>query len=126
LGAGSFANDVGVINTEMIATAHWIQENIPLEKSIAAHDIGALGYFANRPVVDLAGLVSPDVIPFIRDETALATYLDAQRVDYFVTLQGWYPELEAKSEEVFSTEAGLSPTLGGTNMKVYQWSGGNE
>jgi len=28
---------------------------------IAAHDIGAIGYFAPRPILDLAGLISPDV-----------------------------------------------------------------
>jgi hypothetical protein len=42
---------------------------------IAAHDIGALGYFGQRNLLDLAGLISPEVIPFIRDEDRLA-YLD--------------------------------------------------
>ena len=45
LGAKSFAQDVAVIESEMVVTAKWVAENLPAESIIAAHDIGALGYF---------------------------------------------------------------------------------
>ena len=121
MGAQAYARDVAVINTEMVSTARWISENSAPEELIAAHDIGALGYFAQRPLLDLAGLISPDVIPFIRDEAALANYLDQKEPVYLVTFPGWYPQLTEGRTPVFSTEGKFSPTLGGENMAVYLW-----
>ncbi len=72
----AYALDVAIINTEMVSAAKWIAGNTPDDALIAAHDIGALGYYGERDVLDLAGLISPDVIPFIRDEYRLAVHLD--------------------------------------------------
>ena len=93
-GSQAYARDVAIIETEMVNTANWIQANTSPEARIAAHDIGALGYFTNRDIFDLAGLISPDVIPFIRDEVLLEAYLDYKQPDYLMTLAGWYPYLE--------------------------------
>ena len=50
----AYALDVAIINTEMVATAKWIAANTPDDALIAAHDIGALGYYGQRNVLDLA------------------------------------------------------------------------
>lgn len=121
LGAQAYSQDVAVINTEMVAAARWVAEHSSPDDLIAAHDIGALGYHAERPLLDLAGLVSPDVIPFIRDETALATYLDEYKPQFLMTFPGWYPELTADREPVFTTSGMFSAGLGGENMTVYSW-----
>jgi hypothetical protein len=121
LGARAFRQDVAIIQTEMVATAKWIQRNTPPGAVIAAHDIGAMGYFSQRELIDLAGLVSPEVIPFMRDEAALKHYLDEHGADYLVTFPGWYPELSQYGEVVFRTNAEPSPAAGGENMVVYAW-----
>lgn len=121
IGANGYAEDVGVINSEMVTTANWIAENSPEESLIASHDIGALGYFAERPLLDLAGLVSPDVIPFIRNETRLAEYMNARNPAYLVTFPDWYPELVLHGELVYQTQGEISSSLGGENMAVYRW-----
>jgi len=121
LGAKAYAEDVAIIESEMVATAHWIRENTKPKALIAAHDIGALGYYAQRDIVDLAGLISPDVIAFIRDEDHIASYLDAQQVDYLMTFPRWYPYLTARSIQIFQTDGAFSPQLGGENMAVFQW-----
>ncbi|TAK10949.1 MAG: hypothetical protein EPO32_13530 [Anaerolineae bacterium] len=123
LGAQAYATDVGIINTEMVAAARWLAANSEPDDLIAAHDIGALGYFAPRPLLDLAGLVSPEVIPFIRDEAALAEYLDARHPYYFMTFPDWYPVLTARAELVYTTEGSVSPAAGGENMAIYRWPG---
>jgi hypothetical protein len=56
---------------------------------VAAHDIGALGYFAPRPLIDLAGLVSPEVIPFMTDGDALGDYVVEKDADYLVVFPAW-------------------------------------
>jgi hypothetical protein len=120
-GASAYASDVAVIESEMVAVAHWVAENTEVGDLIAAHDIGALGYFGGRDLLDLAGLVSPEVIPFIRDEEQLAQHLDAQKARYLVTFPGWYPQLVQRAHPLFDTRAGFSLQQGGENMVVYEW-----
>ncbi|HPA32587.1 MAG TPA: hypothetical protein PLV24_03290 [Anaerolineaceae bacterium] len=121
LGANSYARDVGVIQTEMVASAQWIAAETPPDAIIAAHDIGALGYYGNRRILDLAGLISPEVVPFIRDEIQLSDYLDQQGADYLVVFPDWYATLPSGKPVVYQTGGAVSTQLGGTNMTVYQW-----
>lgn len=123
LGARAYGRDVGFIETEMVATACWMDRNLPKEALVAVHDIGAVGYFGSHKILDLAGLISPDVIPFIRDETRLQDYLDIQEVDYLVTFPDWYPLLTTQATMVFQTDGSIAPALGHENMAVFRWSG---
>lgn len=121
LGARQNANDVLWVESEMVATAKWVNQNIPPDARLAVHDIGALGYYVQNPVVDMAGLITPGVVPFIRDETRLAQYLDSNSVDYLITLPSFYPQLTSQRELVF--KAGLTPRPGilGESIGVYRW-----
>ena len=121
LGARSFANDVAFINMEMVTTAQWIRDNTEKDAVIAAHDIGAIGYFSEREIIDLAGLVTPEVIPFIRDELKIADYITSKDADYLVIFPGWYPALAEGANPVYYSDAEYSPELGGENMHVYRW-----
>lgn len=121
LGARSYAMDVAFIESEMVDTAKWVDANVPADALIAAHDIGALGYFDNHQLIDLAGLVSPEVIPFLRDEAQLTDYLNERGVGYFVAFPRLYPVLAARSEMVFLTNGRFAPVLNGENMAVYRW-----
>lgn len=123
LGARAYATDVAVIESEMVATAHWVSENIPTDALIAAHDIGALGFFAPRNLLDLAGLVSPEVIPFIRDEDQISHYLDQKNAEYLITFPDWYPNLTDDLKLVFSSRGQFAPRLGQENMSIYFWPG---
>ena len=105
----------------MVKTAKWINQNTNPDVIVGAHDIGALGFFGNRKIVDLAGLISPDVIPFIRDEKKLANYLDEQNVDILMTLSDWYLELGKGKKIIYSTGSVFSPKFGSENMVVYNW-----
>ena len=121
LGASSYAQDVAIIDSEMVTAAKWVAVNTSPQAKIAVHDIGAFGFFSNRDLVDLAGLISPDVIPFIRDEHKLGEYLDSQGVDYLVTFPKWYPQLILGGDPVYHTQGTFSPAAGGENMWVYRW-----
>ncbi len=120
-GGQAYARDVAFIESEMVATARWVNANLPPQALIAAHDIGALGYFDSHPLIDLAGLISPEVIPFLRDEARLAEYLNEHNVDYVIAFPDWYTSLLADREIIFTTGAPYSPEQGGTNMAVYRW-----
>ncbi len=121
LGAYSYARDVALIESEMVAAARWSAANIPAQALIAAHDIGALGYFDQHELLDLAGLISPEVVPFIRDETRLAAYLDERGADYLIAFPDFYPELVRGAEPLFATGGTFAPQFSAENMVVYRW-----
>jgi hypothetical protein len=121
LGARAYASDVSIIESEMVEASRWIAAHTEPDALVAAHDIGALGYYGGRSILDLAGLVSPDVIPIMRDENALAAYLNANGADYLMTFPGWYPELTHWAQPVYQTGAPFSPAAGGENMVVFRW-----
>jgi len=121
LGAQAYGRDVAIIETEMVQCAQWIAVNTESSAIVASHDIGALGYYSKRPLLDLAGLISPEVIPFIRDEDALAQYLTKNDAAYLMTFPQWYPSLVQQAKRVYLTASEFSPRSGGENMAVYKW-----
>ena len=121
IGAMQNANDVRWVETEMVVAAKWVNQNIPSNALLAVHDIGALGFYAQNPVIDMAGLVTPEVVPFIRDERRLAEYLDANSVAYLITFPSFYPELTAERDILFQAGIDSQPRALHENIGVYRW-----
>lgn len=123
LGATLYAQAVAIINCEMVAVAHFTRANLPPGARVAAHDIGAQGYFdPDRPMLDLAGLVSPEVIPFIRDEAKLKTWMLERGAQYAIFFPTWYPNLAGDDsfQEIFSTNCAVTRGMGEENLRVYE------
>ena len=120
VGANAYIQDVALIESEMVVTAKWVAANVPQDAIVAAHDIGALGYYDNHSLIDLAGLISPEVIPFIRDEARLANFLDESNAEYLIAFPEFYPGLSKLAEAEFVTD-GFGPKLGGNHMVVFHW-----
>jgi hypothetical protein len=115
------AYDVYWIESEMVGTARWVQENIPPDALLAVHDIGALGYFVPNPLIDLAGLISPEVIPFIRNTEGLTKYLEERSADYLIVFPSQYPDLIAQKDFLYAS--GLEDNLlqYEDHIHVYRW-----
>jgi hypothetical protein len=122
IGAGAYLADVRIIDSEMVDAARWLDANTPPDAVIAVHDIGAVGYFTDRRLLDLAGLISPEVIPFIRDEARLYAHIREQGASYLVTFPSWYPEMTAQPgvELAYLTGSPWAVLAGGDNMAVYR------
>ena len=121
LGASSYSEDVAVIESEMVAASQWADKNLPPNAVIAAHDIGALGYFDNHELIDLAGLISPEAVPFMHNEIRLEAFLDKSHADYLIAFPEFYPELGLHREIVFDTEGRFATKFGYQNMVIYRW-----
>jgi len=72
---------------------YWLKVNTPSDAVIAAVDIGALGYGSEREVLDLMGLVSPEILALgqemgfaemVESGAWLKTGAGRRRPDYFV------------------------------------------
>ena len=122
IGGRAYANDVEMINCEMVALARWLSANTPPGALVAAHDIGAIGYWADRPLLDLAGLVTPDVVPIIRDEQRLLQFAIDGGAEYLITFPSWYPAMVAdpRLKQVYQSGCLSTRLQGGDNMAVYQ------
>jgi hypothetical protein len=105
----------------MVDTAKWVAQNVPSGALIAAHDIGALGYFDQHELVDLAGLISPEVVPFLANDDRLAAYMDAQGVQNLIAFPGWKPKLTIRGTSIHVTESIYPPSAELGNMTVYRW-----
>lgn len=121
VGARQNAYDVYWIESEMVTTAKWVEENVPADARLAVHDIGALGYHVENPLIDMAGLISPEVVDFIRDEDRLAEYLDANSVDYLIAFPSLYPQLTSQRESLFEAGLEFAPLQFDENMQVFHW-----
>ncbi len=82
-----------------IDLALWLKRNTPENALIALHDIGAAGYFSERRMLDLVGLVNPEITGYYLDaqskrviplsERRTIDYLKKKRPDYLVMFAEW-------------------------------------
>jgi len=124
-GARAFAEDTGFIEGEMVAVARWLEAHTPPEALIAVHDIGAVGYLAQRPLLDLAGLITPQVVPFIGDEARLLEFMARQGAAYVVFFPDWsdaYRRMakDPRLQAVYVTGYVWTRRQGRANMVVFQ------
>ena len=124
LGLQAYVTDVAFIEGEMVRVALWLNENTPADSVIAAHDIGAIGYFTERDLVDMAGLITPELVPFLTDELSFLGYLRNRGPHYLVTAPGWpYNTIVQISgaQTVYRTNYVWTIEQGLNNMTVYQF-----
>jgi tetratricopeptide (TPR) repeat protein len=88
--AREYAGACGHVRDLQVVTARWIRENTPADAVVATHDIGAIGYYSGRRIVDIAGLVDPGFIPFVRQLDSLPSYLVRKHVTHLAVLRNWY------------------------------------
>jgi hypothetical protein len=91
IGAVQYSRDVGIIETEMVAVAKWINANTPSGTIVAAHDIGALGFFGGRRIVDLGGVTDLDAVELLSGSVPLREYLRVKKADLLMTMPDFYP-----------------------------------
>jgi hypothetical protein len=128
IGPAAYKTDVQIIDEEMVANAHWIQDNLDPEELLAIHDIGAVGYFAPRPIVDIAGLVTPEVIDLIGNEQALWDYMRDHHAVYFMAFPDQIPGDDPDDPRLcvlHQSDGSAAVSAGGNKMTIYRlnWSG---
>ncbi|HSG26670.1 MAG TPA: hypothetical protein VLA32_11185 [Anaerolineales bacterium] len=85
----NYWRDVYRLNVEYLVkvrkgAALYIDEELPADSAIGATDLGALGYFARQPVVDLFGHISKEFKQFRADGGSHADYLDQKNLCYLM------------------------------------------
>jgi hypothetical protein len=76
----------------------WLEAHTPREASVGALEVGVIGYYAQRPMTDFAGLIQPDVA---RQFTSTSSYLDS--ADW--AIRTYHPDYVVLHREAFSSLA---------------------
>jgi len=80
-----YSDNVHHITTVHEAAGKWVNENLAEEARVAAFDIGAFGYYANRYIVDLGGLLDRESYPYLRDRT-MSQYLKKKNAHFLAMM----------------------------------------
>jgi hypothetical protein len=129
--SGTFAADARDITQMQVAMGRWIEANTPRSATLALSDIGAIAYLSGRRVIDIVGLVTPDILPAVsgkpvgleRDQ-AVFDYLVRHRPDYVIIIPTWYPYLASspgsRLSEVHTVWLNHTPSVGGgDHLRAY-------
>ncbi|MCA1710250.1 MAG: hypothetical protein LC789_00870 [Actinobacteria bacterium] len=86
-----------------VRLAAWIDANVPEEATVAASEIGMIGYFGNRDMIDYLGLLSEEAVVDLRHHD-LAAWLLREYPDYWlVHVPVWGFEYPAITEPWFTS-----------------------
>ncbi len=103
-GGGRYALNVANVEDSDVAVARWIRDNLPPDAVLGTQDIGAIGYFCENPIVDLVGIVNPEVLPYIKGDLmgthptrlgGLMEFIRARDVDFVVVFPESYGGMTA-------------------------------
>jgi hypothetical protein len=129
-GLGRYLQSVGNVQQSDVAMAHWLADRLAPDAVLAVNDVGALKYLLPNRILDLAGIISPQVPRYMREameqgldwHQGVFRFLDETRPDYLVLFPGWYPRL-AELESQFPVKHVLrvpqNITMGGSELVVY-------
>lgn len=95
--ARNSALEVSSINRMQVNLARSAAENTPPDAVMACGDIGAIGYLSGRRIIDVVGLVTPEVVGYLRRQTVsgegLLEYLALAKPDYVIIFPDLCPQL---------------------------------
>jgi hypothetical protein len=123
-GASDYAYRTQLFEIVHVPAAEWINAHTPQETVIATHDIGIIGYYTERQIVDLAGLVTPEIVPMLGDQQKMANYLKTRQVTHVLVYTGYYRELltALDAHVVFSPGAEQLREMGVEPFEIHELS----
>jgi len=122
--ANRYAWGVQNINAMQVHLGHWVDEHLPRTATLAVNDIGAIAYFSRRPVIDLMGLVTPEIRPYRREgEMGVLRFIAERCPDAIIIFPTWFPEIAARRDlltPIYSVRLERNEVSGGPEMVVYR------
>jgi hypothetical protein len=129
-GALRYAHSISDVQDSDVKMARWLGDHLSPEALLAVNDIGALKYFLPNPMVDLAGIVNPEIQKALQGamerktpwQDEMREILAEHRPDYLIVFPEWFPGL-------LSPESGFVPeyvlenpdnrTMGGSRLVAF-------
>jgi len=94
-----YANDVKNVNDMDKAIGIYLRD-LDQGRSVAVGDIGAIGYYSGMRIMDLKGLVSPELSTAMiqNDSLAFEYMLHHDRVDYLAVFPAWFKYIVTRTD----------------------------
>jgi hypothetical protein len=126
--ANLYALSVQNIDAVQVALGRWVRAHVPSGTPVATHDVGAIGYLSNRPVVDIVGLVTPPFIALEREQPtarrAHDIYAEIKRdgAHYLIIFPSAFRWLAAEPglRRIYSVSVHHNVILPASTMAVYR------
>jgi hypothetical protein len=119
-----YAWGVQNINAMQVHLGHWVNAHLPRGATLAVNDIGAIAYVSRRPVLDLMGLVTPEIRPYRREgERGVLRFIAERCPDAVIVFPTWFPQLAERREvfvPVYRVQLARNEVSGGPEMVVYR------
>ena len=117
--------EMGVRPTTYFRVGQWLENNTPPDSSVALMEIGIVGYYSDRTVVDTMGLVSPEATEHLEGWFQTVQFaVNHYWPDYVVTLRQsawegvvhtpWFNEAYALETQIENPRDSVSP------VKIYR------
>ena len=112
------------IETMQVRIGRWIDAHAPRTARLAVNDIGAIAFVSRREIVDLMGLVTPEILPYRRQgEDGVIRFVGEVCPDYVIVFPAWFPRLAARTdllEPLLRVRLDRVEVSGGPEMVVYR------
>jgi hypothetical protein len=112
------------INAMQVHLGRWVDAQLPKTARLALNDIGAIAFFSRREIIDLMGLVTPEIIPYRRrGETGVMEYVAETCPEYLIIFPAWFPRLAASRETlqpIYRVRLERNEVAGAAEMVVYR------
>jgi hypothetical protein len=119
-----YAEAVREINAMQVHLGRWVDRTLPKDARLALNDVGAIAYFSRREVVDLIGLVTPEIIQHRREgEAGVLRFLDRQCPDYLIIFPAWFPAISTMTDRftpIYQVKLEQHRVAGADLMVVYE------
>ena len=89
--ASFYGNAVKNINEQQVYIGNWLKANTPEDAVLAIHDAGALRFFSERVIIDMARLISPDITHGNMTRREELVYLKEHNCTHFVFFNDLFP-----------------------------------
>lgn len=119
------AQSVRNINDQHLMAVDWLRANMRPTDTLAVQDVGAMGYYLDKPVIDLTGLVTPALWPLQHDLDSVWRGARGKGANLFVIYNRLNPKFYTmhKDSLVLATEFRVRLPLASsadTVMSVYR------
>jgi hypothetical protein len=127
---GRYLTSCGNVRDSNVALARWLGPRLPPDALLAVNDVGAFKYLLPNRLLDLVGLVTPEVTARRRAAAArgigfgdvLVEILEERRPDFLIVFPSWFPFPEGNPElfhRLRSIAISNNITMGGEMIVLY-------
>jgi len=122
----TYAGYVNNIEEMQVKIGEWVNKNTDNNALLALNDVGAIKYITGRQIIDTWGLVTSDILPYLKKypyPAGMLQYILEKKPDYLIVFPSWYsviPTLNDTFTPVFRVRLRENYVCGGKEMVVYK------